>query len=225
MVTSYVLLASTKPVVAKEHPLVARKRIGIFPGTFDPVHAGHLTFALQAISEARLDAVYFLPERQPRSKPTVEHFGHRTAMLTRAIRPHKKLGILELPDSYFDVQRTLPKLQKEFADNYLFFLMGSDTVLKMNSQDWSDEDLVNLMGKIGLVIGLRAGHQQALITQTLRELPMPPRVIRILDVPAKNISSSTIREACRMNKSVDGLLASVKRYARHNWLYVSLSTE
>lgn len=204
---------------------MSKKRIGIFPGTFDPVHAGHLAFALQAIAEAKLDAVYFLPERQPRFKPTVEHFGHRTAMLTRAIRPHKRLGVLELPDIYFDVQRTLPKLQKEFAGQFLFFLMGSDSMLKMNSPSWSREDLGVFLSKAGLVVGLRAEHQQTVIEKSLQQLPVPPRASRILEAPAKNISSSSIREAFRTNKSAAGVLSSVKRYARHNWLYVSLSTE
>src|SRR5581483_3364510 len=88
------------------------KRIGIYSGVFDPVHAGHIGFALQAVERAGLDKVYFLPERRPYHKQGVEHFGHRVAMLKRATRPHPALSVLELEDISFTVERTLPKLQK-----------------------------------------------------------------------------------------------------------------
>ncbi|MEI9913739.1 MAG: adenylyltransferase/cytidyltransferase family protein [Candidatus Saccharibacteria bacterium] len=38
------------------------RKIGIYAGSFDPIHLGHITFALQAIEQAGLDKVYFLPE-------------------------------------------------------------------------------------------------------------------------------------------------------------------
>jgi nicotinate-nucleotide adenylyltransferase len=204
---------------------MAKKRIGIFAGTFDPVHAGHLTFALQAIKEAKLDHLYFLPERQPRHKPEVEHFGHRTAMLTRAIRPHRKLGIVELPDIYFDVKRTLPKIQKEFAGAELLFLMGSDTALRLNVDHWPDTDLSTFLSHVGLVVGIRADHKKADIEQALAHLPSQPRSLSLLKLPTQHISSSHIRHAFRHNLPAAGLLASVYRYANANWLYVSVSAE
>ena len=48
-------------------------RIGIYAGTFDPVHAGHVAFALQSLEAAKLDRVYFLPERRPRGKRQVKN--------------------------------------------------------------------------------------------------------------------------------------------------------
>src|SRR4051812_4657029 len=95
------------------------KRIGIYAGTFDPVHSGHVSFALQALKAAELDKVYFLPERRPRNKQHVEHFGHRTAMLKRAAQPHSQFEVLEMVDISFSVERTLPKLQKQFEGDQL----------------------------------------------------------------------------------------------------------
>jgi nicotinic acid mononucleotide adenylyltransferase len=73
-----------------------QSRIGIYAGTFDPVHAGHVSFALHAMTVAQLDEVYFLPERLPRYKPGAAHFAHRVAMLKRAVKPHPDLQIIEL---------------------------------------------------------------------------------------------------------------------------------
>jgi len=80
-------------------------------GTFNPVHAGHMAFALQSLKEAKLDMIYFLPERQPRHKQGVEHFAHRVAMLQRAIRPYRRFGVLELTDVNFTPERTKPREQ------------------------------------------------------------------------------------------------------------------
>ena len=83
-------------------------RIGIYSGTFDPVHIGHITFALQAMKTARLDQIVFLPERMPRRKQSAEHYGHRAAMLERALRPYPSMGVLELADKSFTIARTWP---------------------------------------------------------------------------------------------------------------------
>ena len=72
---------------------MSKVRIGIFAGTFDPVHAGHIAFALQAAEIAKLDEVVFIPERRPLSKSSTEHFGHRVAMIRQAIMPHSKLAL------------------------------------------------------------------------------------------------------------------------------------
>ncbi|HUC87750.1 MAG TPA: nicotinate-nicotinamide nucleotide adenylyltransferase [Candidatus Binatia bacterium] len=205
---------------------VAHKpRIGLFPGTFDPVHTGHMVFAIKALKEAKLDALYFLPERRPRSKPEVTHFGHRTAMLTRAIRPYTNLGVLELPDMYFDVKRTLPKLQKEFAGSELVFLLGSDTVLKMNQTNWPAEDLQTFLGQTSLVIGLRSNRKRRELNDALKNLPVQPKSLQILELPTRHLSSSRIRNSFRRGQKADGLLASVQAYARSNWLYISLAGE
>ena len=78
-------------------------KVGIFSGTFDPVHAGHIAFALEAMESAGLDKVYFLPESMPRRKSGVTHYAHRLAMLELALKPYNKLSILELPDKQFSV--------------------------------------------------------------------------------------------------------------------------
>src|SRR3569623_1388715 len=113
-------------------------RVGIYAGTFDPVHAGHISFALQALEAAQLDQVCFLPERKPRGKEGVEHFGHRVAMLRRAIKPYRQFSIIELVDISFSVEQALPELQRLFPQAQLVFLFGSDVVT--NVPQWPHAD-------------------------------------------------------------------------------------
>src|SRR5258708_32608937 len=102
------------------------KTIGILSGSFDPIHAGHISLALAALEKADLQAVYFLPEPLPRRKTGVTHIAHRIAMLTRALQAFPQLQVLELPDRQFTIARSLPRLKQRFAGRDLCFIMGSD---------------------------------------------------------------------------------------------------
>jgi nicotinate-nucleotide adenylyltransferase len=217
MVTLSVPVAYTKLVAVKGHLPMSKRRIGIYAGTFDPVHTGHISFALQALKTAKLDLVIFMPERRPRYKPNVEHFGHRTAMITRAIQPHTKLALLELPDAHFNTLKTLPKLHKKFPDAQLVLLMGSDVAYTL--KDWPDID--KLLSQSELVVGLRDGQSPGSALQSLNNLKPTPKVTMIKSLEP-SASSGKIRKALRKNIPAIGLLASVRRYARSHWLYASL---
>ncbi|HET7320518.1 MAG TPA: nicotinate-nicotinamide nucleotide adenylyltransferase [Candidatus Saccharimonadales bacterium] len=194
------------------------KRIGIYSGSFDPVHAGHISFALQAIKHARLDELYFLPERRPRYKQGVEHFGHRVAMLRRASKPYAKFQVLELEDISFTIERTLPKLQKRFQGARLVFLFGSDVVTSL--PEWPKAN--NLLRCSEVVVGVREGQDLQGLAQTLNGWRDQPIAWHIFESFAADVSSNKVREALRKRSHVRGLLTSVARYANRNWLYISL---
>lgn len=194
-------------------------RIGIYSGTFDPVHAGHIAFALQAAEQANLDEVIFLPERRPRLKQGVEHFGHRVAMLNNAVRPHAKLQVLELHDKHFTIARTLPRLQKLFLGAELVFLVGSDVVGHIG--DWPDA--TRLLSTSELVVGVRSRESIARTRQRIKNLPVVPRCV-ILRSHVAGVSSGKIRDAIKQRVLTEGSLPSVHRYASQNWLYVSINS-
>jgi nicotinate-nucleotide adenylyltransferase len=194
-------------------------RIGIYAGTFNPVHAGHITFALQALMAAQLDKIYFLPERRPRDKQHVEHFGHRVAMLKRATRPHPQFAVLELVDVSFSVERTLPKLRKQFSGGQLVFLFGSDVA--PNLQAWPKSEY--LLKDSELVIGLRHDDNRGDLHKIIENWPVQPKAVTVFPSYAPEVSSGGVREALRHRKQAEGLLTSVERYSDHHWLYVSLT--
>jgi nicotinate-nucleotide adenylyltransferase len=202
---------------------MTKQRIGILAGTFDPVHAGHIFFALEAMKSANLDKVVFLPERRPPRKQGVEHFGHRTAMITQAIKPYKKLELVELPDMFFNVARTLPQLRKKFPASQLFFLVGSNSAQDMNRANWSQESIKRYFKAGNLIVALREGDDVESLKRSLASLPATPKEIIIITTPSRSVSSTKIREALRNNKVITGLLPSVYRYVKNQWLYVSVN--
>lgn len=198
---------------------MSSRRVGIYSGTFDPVHAGHLAFALQAQAAAGLDAVYFLPERRPAHKQGVEHFGHRVAMLRQAIKPYKQFEIMELEDISFSVQRTLPKLEHRLAGDQLVFLLGSDAVQHIT--DWPY--VVRLLAVSELVVGVRLPQSLEEIKQLVESWTVQPLATTVFESYAAGVSSSRVREALRTRKKdAPGLLTSVERYSNRHWLYVSV---
>jgi len=199
---------------------MSKQRIGIYAGTFDPVHSGHVAFALQAVQAAKLDMVYFLPERQPRGKQHIEHFGHRVGMLERALKPHPQLKVMEMVDVNFSVKRTLPQLRQKFEDARLIFLFGSDIVPGL--ADWPYAD--KLLKSNELVIGIRSRDNRKDLRGIIENWNPQPGGVTMFDSYAPGVSSGIVREALRNGQAAPpGLLKSVERYSDRHWLYVSLA--
>jgi nicotinate-nucleotide adenylyltransferase len=195
------------------------KRIGIYAGSFDPIHDGHVSFALAAIDKAKLDEVYFLPERTHRVKRGVTHLAHRLAMLKLATESNPGLKVMELPDKQFSVAKTLPRLNQKFPGDQLYLIIGSDVLEHMG--EWP---LINrLLARMGLVVGLRIGFSRPRANRILAAMPVNSEQVFVIKSPAAEISSATIRQTFMKGETPIGLDIGVKDYIVVNWLYVSPS--
>lgn len=108
-------------------------RIGVFGGTFDPIHYGHLLLAEQCREQGRLDQVLFIPAARPphkREQPLTP-FAQRVEMLSLAIAGHPAFRIDDLekdrPGPSFTVE-TLEELRQNHPGDDLFLLIGSDSL-------------------------------------------------------------------------------------------------
>ncbi len=197
-------------------------KIGIFSGTFDPVHAGHIAFALAAAEQAGLDTVYFMPEQQPRRKEGVTHYAHRLAMLKLALRPYKKLRILELPDRQFTVRSSWPRIKKQFKDSEVHLLIGSDMLRLLSSTDAASQwpGYKKFLHEVRLVVGVRDEIDASEASQLLATV-QPGGVAVETDRP--HVSSSAIRRALMQGKQHAELLGSLRSYIDEHWIYASIA--
>lgn len=163
-------------------------RVGIFAGTFDPIHKGHIAFALATAEQCGLDAVYFLPERQPRGKHGVGDFATRSRLIQEATTGTSRLHLLDLADAQFTVETTLPQLETAFAGAELYLLIGSDIACHSLSH-WPQ--LPQLLAKIQLIIGVRAGHTAQEVDAAMRRLDSARYTV--IASPYAHVSSSQIR--------------------------------
>lgn len=196
------------------------KRIGIYSGSFDPVHEGHLAFALQAIDRASLDKVYFLAERSPRWKQGVRALEHREAMLSLATKNNTSLGQLIVDDDRFTVELTLPRLEARFAGARLVFLMGDHVFMRLAT--WGN--VKTLISKVDFVVGLRRIDQAQIEQQIvlLKKLTNVSPKVTIVKTDLHLASSSKVRNALRHGLAPQGLPDAIARYIKKHGLYESV---
>jgi len=207
---SYNFKAGEEPIVLPENKL---PRIGIYSGSFDPVHAGHIVFALKAQKVAGLESIYFVPERRPEHGSQPEHYVHRSIMLNRALKPYDNFHVFELPDARLNA-RSLTRVADALPKADLSLLTTASELL------WHEGDLPGLYHKLHLVIAVTSHTQMAEVLARLTAADTPLGNITFVDIGTDHISSADVRKGIQQGKRVRGLLPSVWKYARKQWLYL-----
>ncbi len=190
-----------------------KKRIGIYSGTFDPVHNGHIGFALRALDAANLDEVAFIPEKRPREKEHATDLQHRFELLVRATAPYEGLVVRLIEPEQFCVRGTLPALLSMFDDAQLCMLLGSD-VVKTFSQRWANLD--DLFANMELIIGLRKGDTRKEMKKLLKSLDTKVKpYYTFVDSPIAGANSTRIRHG----EVVRDMPPEVSLYVQQHHLY------
>jgi nicotinate-nucleotide adenylyltransferase len=175
------------------------KRIGIFGGSFNPVHHGHLLVARAAAEALRLDELRFVPCFRSAHGKKLMPAGLRLKMLKAVLRgvpgfvvddcEIRRGGISRSVDTLRELRRRLGP-QARF-----FFLIGQDQVLEFPK--WKEADGIGQLARISVLT--RPGYRKnTLIHKKYRFLTV--------DVPQYEISSSEIRSRLKKKLSIDWLL-------------------
>lgn len=184
---------------------------GVFGGSFDPVHHGHLIAADRAIEALGLDAVLFVPcARQPlKANGPVGTPEQRLAMLRAATLDHPRFAVetceLERPAPSYTVD-TLRALRQRWPDRGLVLILGADAAAELPS--WRAADQVARLAEIAVLT--RPGAPE-----------VPSALARhVVAAPAIEISASEIRARCLAGKSIRYLVPdAVAAYIAKNRLY------
>ncbi|HAV65454.1 MAG TPA: nicotinate (nicotinamide) nucleotide adenylyltransferase [Verrucomicrobiales bacterium] len=191
------------------------KRIGIYGGSFDPVHHGHLLVAQAALEELSLDRLVFVPAARSPFKPDADPAPatERVRLLRLALagEPRCSVDLLELDRGgvSFTVE-TLRTIRARHPDATLFYLVGDDHVATLPK--WKDADELATLAEFAVIP--RPGVQPAV-------LPEPFRGHRLCGFPL-GVSSSQIRERVRRGLPLRGLVpAAVAEAIANNRLYLS----
>ncbi len=193
------------------------KKVGIYSGTFDPIHNGHITFALEAAEKYKLDKVFLLVEPNPRRKQGVKALEHRVKMVELAVKDYPKLGTIHIDQARFTVHETTPILKSRFDPAELYLLIADDVLKHLISWPHVDELYQNFTFIVAA--RQRTVHQ---IVKTLDKI----RVARNVDIkwrvmsPSKvDISSSKVKVELRKYGYCDGIDSKVLDYIKENNLY------
>lgn len=169
-------------------------KVGLFFGSFNPTHIGHLIIADSLLSAAKLDEVWFVvsPQNPFKEKEGLADIKKRIKWAQKCVEPHAELKVcsietqLPLP-SY--TEQTLEALQKVNPRHQFHLLMGSDSYSSLpkwkNAKDWMHKYPIEVYQREGNVV------KQMLTNQTIvHKLPQLP------------ISSTSIRNKIRIKQSI-----------------------
>jgi nicotinate-nucleotide adenylyltransferase len=194
-------------------------RIGVFGGTFDPIHDGHLAAAAAAMECAHLDRILFVPSAQPPHRPAaLAPADDRLAMTRLAIDDDPRFEVSDL-----EVKRggmsytadTLADLHRDHPNDRLFLILGWDAARLFST--WHEPEKVTDLASV-VVVG-RPGMQSPMPSDLDSAGLDPGRVVLCL-VPTPDVSGSGLRRAIAAGESAAGKLPpAVERYIAEHHLY------
>lgn len=187
--------------------------IGIFSGTFDPVHQGHIWLAQTAIEKFGLDKVLFLPEPKPRRKTPEASYEHRRAMLEIVTQNDDRLDVLDISTNSHNVKSTLQFVEQQYgATGVLKIIMGADVFENINK--WNNFNL--LKERAGFIVCLRKKDDGKLVLDMARKLGVD---IELVSSEYSLVSSSKVRDELTKEKTPKGISRDIYEYIKDNKLY------
>ena len=168
-------------------------KIAVLGGSFDPVHAGHLQIAKEALKMG-MDEVWLMPTHDtPLKSRALSEDAHRVAMLKRAAAPYRRIRVctmeLERPGVSYTVD-TARALIARYPDDTFFWLIGSDQALQLPR--WKDID--ELLQLVQIVVFSREDTS----------VPRSPYPLIYRPMQLVLISSTQLREGERLALSASG---------------------
>ena len=199
-------------------------RLGIYGGSFDPIHHGHLLLAEQALDRKKLDRVEFVPLGVPPHRKHVRTPAEdRLAMTLRAIAPYPEFSVnrfeLDSEKTSYTVD-TLRHYRRQYPTDELFLIVSSETFNDI--PNWrSPGEICEL---VSLIVARRGGYPPPNFDAYLA-FTSPERVEEfkrgVVAIPTFELSSTDIRERVAAGESIRFLTPDVViDYIREKRLYL-----
>ncbi|HFC8546730.1 TPA: nicotinate-nucleotide adenylyltransferase [Neisseria lactamica] len=198
------------------------EKIGLFGGTFDPIHNGHLHIARAFADEIGLDTVVFLPAGGPYHKDAAAaSAADRLAMIEAATAEDARFAVSDCDIVRQGATYTFDTVQifrQQFPAAQLWWLMGSDSLMKLHT--WKKWQM--LVRQTHIAVALRQGGSLKHAPHRLHAWlgnALQDGSVRILSAPMHNVSSTEIRRNLSAAGVSDGIPPAAARYIREHRLY------
>ena len=198
------------------------KKIGIYGGTFNPPHTGHLQAAVQAVEVLDLDLLLMIPDRIaphkdiPAGSPTPEQ---RLEMLRIALEGQEKIRPSDIElrrEGVSYTYMTLEALREEYPEEELILLMGTDMFLTLDA--WKEPERICALASLGVFYRGEKGEKEQILRQK-EALEAKGARVYLVENEIINISSTQLRRLLAFHAADEFLPAGVADYIRANGLY------
>jgi nicotinate-nucleotide adenylyltransferase len=221
-------------------PLTANraKRLGLFGGTFNPIHYGHLRTGEEVAEALSLTRLWFIPAAKPphKTEGIIPPFETRLEMTRLAVGRHPRITVSDIegrrPGKSYSIE-TLRQVREEYGRDWeLYFILGLDAILEITT--WKDyRELFTLCHFVVLDRpGYDRGQLEAVLRREVHPLfhPLPEAgvfqhpeggKVYFLATTLMDISATRIRSLVGQRRSIRYLLPEkVRRYIIKNKLYL-----
>lgn len=184
--------------------MASNRRIGLYFGTFNPIHIGHLVIANHMVEYSELDEVWMVitPHNPHKKKKTLLDDIHRLTMVRIAVEDYPKLKAsnveFDLPQPNYTVH-TLAYLEEKYPQTDFCLIIGEDNLKSFHK--WKNYEVI--LDRYGIYVYPRNTKMQ--LNPDLIGLP----AITIINAPKMEISSTFIRKSIKEGKNVRPLLPQV----------------
>lgn len=197
------------------------KKYGIFGGSFNPIHYGHLMICEYIKEEMGLDKVIFIPTGNPPHKEIGVSAEDRYEMVRLAISPNPDFEISDIETTRVNLSYTVDtirELKKIYKEEKLYFLIGLDSLFQLKT--WKKID--DLSQEIEFVVALRPGYIDK--EEINREIDFLRdnfgTKINLIKTPLYEISSTDLRDRIHEGKSLRYLIPKkVLNYIEESGFY------
>ncbi len=184
-------------------------KVGLYFGSFNPIHVGHLIIANYMVGHANLDQVWFVvsPHNPLKDKKTLLADYHRLALVKEAVDDNPKLRAsdvefgLEQPNY---TVKTLAILAEKYPDHDFSLIMGEDNLRTLHK--WYNYDYLLKNHRIFIYPRTETAREKEDRETGTGDLKGHPNIVFLHDAPVMNISSSYIRKAIEEGRDVRYLL-------------------
>ena len=198
------------------------ERIGIFGGTFNPPHIGHIRAAKTAADALRLDSLLLIPASQPPHKQTSAQAptpAQRLEMLRIACQGEPRLQVSDLEIARGGISytvETVAQVRETHPDAEIFLLMGSDMFLSF--QNWKHPEKILTNATLAVFSRGNKGEKIA-VAEKKAELEQQGYSVELINHKPVDISSTQMRRLLAFQCADEFLPAGVGDYIRENGLY------
>lgn len=177
-------------------PKSLKLKIGLYFGSYNPIHIGHMAIANYIIEFTGIDQLWFVvsPQNPLKEKDNLLEDYHRLELVNRAIGDDSRFRVsnieFNLPKPSYTIN-TLTHLQEKFPNHSFVIIMGSDNLGSFHK--WKNHEMI--LGNHGIIVYPRPGFDRD-------KLIVHPNVTVAEGAPLMEISSSFIRDSIKKGKDV-----------------------
>lgn len=184
------------------------KNIGLFFGTFNPIHVGHLILGNFMAQLPQLDEVWFVvtPRNPFKVKDTLLSDLHRLALVQEAVDDNPKLKVsnieFDMPQPNYTVN-TLAVLTEKYQEKDFTLIMGEDNLRGFHK--WKNHEVILENHEVLVYPRVYTENEKPSDSSTVKELLNHPKMT-LIDAPLMKVSSSIIRKMIAEGKDVQYIL-------------------